>query len=113
MTGTRALLLVNPRARRGRDTGTEAAERLRSFGLDLNVAEVHDAARLPALVRERGPGVDRVLVAGGDGTLNAALQGLAGAGVPLGIIPVGTANNTARALGLPTDLEEACRIAAG
>ena len=113
MTGTRALLLVNPKARRGRDTGAEAAERLRSFGLDLNVGEVRDAAQLPALVSERARGVDRVLVAGGDGTLNAALQGLAGAGVPLGIIPVGTANNTARALGLPTDLGEACRIAAG
>ena len=113
MTGTRALLLLNPRARRGRDAGGDAAERLRSLGLDLTVLEIRDPAGLPELVRARAPEADRLLVAGGDGTLNAALQGLAGTGVPLGIIPVGTANNTARTLGLPTDLDEACKIAAG
>ena len=113
MTGTRALLLLNPRARRGRDAGADAAERLRSLGLDLTVLEIRDPAGLPELVRARAPEADRLLVAGGDGTLNAALQGLAGTGVPLGIIPVGTANNTARTLGLPTDLDEACKIAAG
>lgn len=113
MTGTRALLLLNPRARRGRDTGADAAERLRSLGLDLTVLEIRDPAGLPELVRARAREVDRLLVAGGDGTLNAALQGLAGTGVPLGIIPVGTANNTARTLGLPTDLDEACKVAAG
>ena len=112
MTGTRALLLLNPRARRGRDAGGDAAERLRSLGLDLTVLEIRDPAGLPELVRARAPEADRLLVAGGDGTLNAALQGLAGTGVPLGIIPVGTANNTARTLGLPTDLDEACKIAA-
>jgi YegS/Rv2252/BmrU family lipid kinase len=113
MTGTRALLLLNPRARRGRDAGGEAAERLRSLGLDLAVVEIGDPAGLPDLVRARAPEVDRVLVAGGDGTLNAALQGLADAALPLGIIPVGTANNTARSLGLPTDLDDACQVAAG
>jgi diacylglycerol kinase (ATP) len=113
MTGTRALLLHNPKARRGRDAGAEAAERLRSLGLEIGVVEIRDPGGLPELVRARAPDVDRILVAGGDGTLNAALQGLVGAGVPLGIIPVGTANNTARSLGLPADLEEACQVAAG
>jgi diacylglycerol kinase (ATP) len=113
MTGTRALLLLNLKARRGRDTGPDAAERLRKLGLDVEVIEIRDPAGLPDLVRRRAPDVDRVVVAGGDGTLNAVLQGLAGRGTPLGIVPVGTANNTARALGLPTDLEEACAAAAG
>ena len=113
MTGTRALLLLNPRARRGREAGPQMAERLRGLGLAVEAVEIHDAAALPEIVRRRAAGADRVIVAGGDGTLNAALQGLAGTGTPLGIIPVGTANNTARTLGLPTDAADACAVAAG
>ena len=113
MTGTRALLLLNPKARRGRETGPDAVERLRELGLSVEVVEIGDPAGLPDLVRRRAAEVDRLLVAGGDGTLNAVLQGLAGSDTPLGILPVGTANNTARALGLPTDLAEACAVAAG
>jgi diacylglycerol kinase (ATP) len=113
MPGTRALLLLNPRARRGRDAGLDVAEQLRADGLELSVVEIRDPAGLPELLRRRTAEVDRVIVAGGDGTLNAALQGLAAGRTPLGIIPVGTANNTARTLGLPTDTAEACAVAAG
>ena len=113
MTGTRALLLLNPRARRGREAGPDLADALRDHGLEVEAVEIGDAAALPDLIRRRASAVERVIVAGGDGTLNAALQGLAATTTPLGIIPVGTANNTARALGLPTDIGEACRIAAG
>jgi YegS/Rv2252/BmrU family lipid kinase len=56
--------------------------------------------------------IDRVVVAGGDGTLNAAVQGLVGTGLPLAVLPLGTANNLARTLGLPTALEAACAVAA-
>jgi diacylglycerol kinase (ATP) len=113
MTGTRALLLLNPRARRGREAGPDLAGALRSHGLDVEVVEIGDPAALAELVRRRAPGMGRVIVAGGDGTLNAALQGLATTITPLAIIPVGTANNTARALGLPTETADACRVAAG
>ena len=53
-----------------------------------------------------------MIVAGGDGTLNAALQGLVEAGLPLGIIPLGTANNLARTLGIPSDPAGACEVIA-
>ncbi len=46
---------------------------------------------------------DLVLAAGGDGTVHGVLQGLAGTAVPLGVIPLGTANALARNLGLPLD----------
>jgi diacylglycerol kinase (ATP) len=57
-------------------------------------------------------GTARIVVAGGDGSIGPAAEAAAEAGVPLGVVPVGTANDFARALGIPLDAEEACRLAA-
>ena len=54
--------------------------------------------------------VDAVVVAGGDGSINAAARGLVETGLPLGIIPLGTANDLARTLGLPTTIEDAAAV---
>jgi YegS/Rv2252/BmrU family lipid kinase len=53
-----------------------------------------------------------VIVGGGDGTLGAAVPGLVDTGLPLGIVPLGTANNLARTLGIPSDPEAACAVIA-
>jgi diacylglycerol kinase family enzyme len=53
-----------------------------------------------------------VVVAGGDGTIHAAVQDLASSGVVLGLLPQGTANNFATALRLPMDLPSAFRVIA-
>jgi YegS/Rv2252/BmrU family lipid kinase len=58
-------------------------------------------------------GHDLVIAAGGDGTVSDVAEALIGTDVPLGIIPVGTANVLARELGLPLDLESACALLAG
>ena len=56
-------------------------------------------------------GFDRILVAGGDGAVHRALQGLAGTGCAMGIVPLGSGNDLARALDLPRDPWRAARFA--
>jgi diacylglycerol kinase (ATP) len=56
-------------------------------------------------------GAARMVVAGGDGSIGRAAEIAGRAGVPLAVVPVGTANDFARALGIPLDPAEACRLA--
>lgn len=56
-------------------------------------------------------GTDLVIACGGDGTVTACAEGVAGTGVALGIIPNGTGNLLARNLGLPLDLSRAVDVA--
>jgi YegS/Rv2252/BmrU family lipid kinase len=54
-----------------------------------------------------------IVLAGGDGTFSCAAEAVAEAGLPLGLIPSGTANDLARTLDVPTDLAAACEVIAG
>jgi YegS/Rv2252/BmrU family lipid kinase len=56
-------------------------------------------------------GFDRIIVAGGDGTINEVLNGLNGSSIPVGIIPLGVSNVLAIELGLPMSVEKACETA--
>ena len=58
-------------------------------------------------------GAERVLIAGGDGSLHAVIPALVGTDTSLGIIPVGTGNDFATGLGLPEKLDDATRLAVG
>jgi diacylglycerol kinase (ATP) len=96
-------LLVNPAARGGAHTGsaTRAAERLCAHDVRTTIISGGSAAESSELLRTAvSSGTDAVVVAGGDGTVHLAIQELAGTGVPLGIIPAGTGNDMASALGL-------------
>lgn len=53
-------------------------------------------------------GLTAVVAAGGDGTVGGVATHLSHSGLPMGILPMGTSNNVARALGLPLDLAAAC-----
>jgi diacylglycerol kinase (ATP) len=78
-------------------------------------SEVSKSRNAPVQVLEAVKrGVDLILIWGGDGTVQRSLDALASSaasGVSVGIIPAGTANLLAGNLGIPTDLEQAVRIA--
>jgi diacylglycerol kinase (ATP) len=98
------LLLRNPTAGRGRSGAAFEAltQRLVAAGRAVAVAAGEDAdAAVDRLRSLLGDGAAAVVAVGGDGTVHQALQAVAGTGVPLGIIPAGTGNDIARALGLP------------
>lgn len=104
MTREVVALLPNPAAGRGRRGGVvgEVAARLRYAGFGVRELVGRDAAESAALAREAvRAGAEAVVVCGGDGMVNLAAQVLAGTQTPLGIIPTGTGNDTARALGIP------------
>ena len=54
-----------------------------------------------------------IIAAGGDGTIGTTVTHLAGTGIPLGILPMGTSNDVARALGIPLDPAAAAAVIAG
>lgn len=105
----RMLLIVN--ARSGSvDDPRALADGLRDRGVVVVEATVDD---LDALRADPPSDVERVVAAGGDGTLGPAADVAAKAGVPLAVLPVGTANDLARALDLPLgDLGAALDLAA-
>jgi diacylglycerol kinase (ATP) len=107
-----ALLVVNARSRNGADAAEAAASALERAGVPVLRRDCAEAVALPDLIRSAAGQVDRVVLGGGDGTLNAAAPGLIDAGLPLGVIPLGTANDLARTLHLPVDLPEAARVIA-
>ena len=102
----RLALLVNPTSGKGRGGRLldPVAERLRRSGIDVDVVVGRDADEAFDRVRNRvAEGVDGLVAVGGDGLVNIALQVVAGTDVPLGIVPAGTGNDIARALGLALD----------
>ena len=111
-----AVLIVNPTAGRGH-AGKQVREietRLRQYGL-TDIVWRHTTARGHActLAREAAlSGVPLVVAVGGDGTLHEVVNGLLGTQATLGLIPFGTGNDFARALGLHGDLDTACRAVA-
>ena len=110
--GYRALLLLNPHARRGDNQLSKVIEQLQALGLEIVAECAEEPQHLPDLIRRYQHQIDMVIVGGGDGTLNAAVEGLVDTQLPLGILPLGTANDLARTLGVPTCLTKACKIIA-
>jgi len=113
LLGRRLLAIQNPRSGGGgykRDLPLIMGA-LRGLGYEVDERTTQgegDGARLALAGVEEG--FDLVCAIGGDGTVNEALNGLAGTDVPLAIIPTGTVNVLAMELGIPLDPPDAVRL---
>jgi YegS/Rv2252/BmrU family lipid kinase len=105
---TDILVIFNPAARSEKARATwETIERFPRCTFHPTTG-AGDARRLATEAVARGYGT--VVAAGGDGTINEVVNGLAGSPVALGILPVGTMNVFAHELGLPSHLEKCWEI---
>ncbi|HLO86072.1 MAG TPA: lipid kinase [Nostocaceae cyanobacterium] len=111
-TNPRALLLVNRHARKGQEHYSEAIYYLKTLGFEIIEESIEDPKRLCSVISHYQHQIDIVIIGGGDGTLNAAVDAIVETQLPLGILPLGTANDLARTLGIPNSLSEACEIIA-
>jgi diacylglycerol kinase (ATP) len=112
MQRKRALLLVNPNARRGGEPLEPVLARLQAGGLGVTVepfSVLPELARDIVRLRETA---DCIIICGGDGTVSSGAVAVMESGLPMGILPMGTANDLARTLGIPMDLEEAADVIA-
>lgn len=77
--------------------------RLTAAGVEVQPLHAADRADAEQAVGQVVGDVDAVVALGGDGVAHAAVQGLAGTGTPLAVLPAGTGNDLALALGVPAD----------
>ena len=110
------LFIVNPHAGKGaiQNSALGCIDTFVKAGFDVTVyttQKPHDATNI---VVHRAAQFDRIVCAGGDGTLNEVVSGLLQNGyrTPLGYIPAGTVNDFASSLGIPKHPLEAAQIAA-
>lgn len=109
MKPLRALLLINRGSRQGEQNAQRARELLEALGVTVVPGRCERPEDLPEAVSEFRESVDIIVLGGGDGTLNLAAEAVMRSGLPMGVLPLGTANDFARTLLIPDDLEAACR----
>jgi diacylglycerol kinase (ATP) len=108
----RALVFLNEKARSVAPNVQRTLEALRIRNFDIIRSSISKRSAIARIIQDHRDTIDLVIVGGGDGTLNRVLQGLVGSGLPLGILPLGTANDLAKTLGIPNDLDAACDVIA-
>lgn len=106
----RALLLVNPKARRGGETIDAVVGRLVRGGLDVTIEPFEALPEIARDIVRLRESADIIILCGGDGTIASGALAVEECGLPLGIMPMGTANDLARTLGIPMDLNEAADV---
>jgi diacylglycerol kinase (ATP) len=106
----RLLVIVNPGASRAK-TVMHKLSRWFAANATTTFVPTDSIEALKHAIDTQGPGTDRIVIGGGDGTISAALPELLRLGKPLAVLPLGTANDFARTLGLPNEPLAAAEIA--
>lgn len=106
-----ACLIFNPFSGQGNPvTELIAIRAILEPEINLDICPVNsreiDPVQLTHAAIKRG--ADIVIASGGDGTVSSVAEALIGTGIPLGVIPRGTANAFAMALGIPLEIKAAC-----
>ncbi len=114
MPGGRLLVVVNPKASRAAETLGASVAALFARGFSLDIRQSGSRDEIQKLIADQAGDVDAIVIGGGDGTVSGALPALIAIDRPVGILPLGTANDLARTLGIAVDpVEAAAIIAAG
>ena len=95
------LLIANPAARRARRSLAAAAKALGARGARVDIATTERPGHAAEIASTRAASYQAVFTLGGDGTAMEVVGALAGRGIPIGVLPGGTGNLVARALGIP------------
>lgn len=103
------LVMVNPKARQGDQVKERITEWLNNNGFEVLV-HTGPKKKIPEIILDYKNQAPVVLIAGGDGTVNEALPALIESQLPVLLIPSGTANNLARTLNIPSDVEQALAL---
>jgi len=110
----RVKLIFNPSAGATRTSPidiVDAIHEMQTWKLVPEAYLVEPGCDLPGVVKDAlAQGFHMFVVCGGDGTISAVARTLAGTRATLGIIPIGTQNNTALSLGIPSDVPAAIAI---
>ena len=109
----RVLLVANPASRRGAKLRAAALRELAAAGIHCDPVLTERPGHAGEICRERAAGYDAVFTLGGDGTAMEVVGALANSGLPVGILPGGTGNLIARALGTPLVMRRAVRALIG
>jgi YegS/Rv2252/BmrU family lipid kinase len=109
----RVLLVVNPASRRGDRASTAALDAFRAAGVECDAVLTQSSGHGGELAGALAARYDLVFTLGGDGTAMEVVGALAGSDIPVGILPGGTGNLLARALGIPLDIRRAVRVLLG
>lgn len=108
----RALLIINRHARKGKQYFAQVVDILHDLEFECITIPLKSTEQLTQDIQRYGKQVDLVIIGGGDGTLNGIVDTLVELQLPLGILPLGTANDLARTLSIPLSMAEACQVIA-